>query len=165
MTHFRTFRNGDPPALAALWNRALPARATARPPERARVRHARHQQGALRCRRSDRGRTRRPDRRVRARRVRTRATPREAAPSGPHDGDDRYPHSRGRCRGRGNRARLDRRGRELPPLPRGQGHLRRGAVSPQPVLLGHLRRQRVGGHPHLPREFLGAASSKPATSP
>ncbi len=31
MTHFRTFRNGDPPALAALWNRALPARATARP--------------------------------------------------------------------------------------------------------------------------------------
>ena len=31
MTQFRTFRNGDPPALAALWNRALPARATARP--------------------------------------------------------------------------------------------------------------------------------------
>jgi len=31
VTHFRTFRNGDPPALAALWNRALPARATAHP--------------------------------------------------------------------------------------------------------------------------------------
>jgi ribosomal protein S18 acetylase RimI-like enzyme len=31
VTHFRTFRNGDPPALAALWNRAVPARATARP--------------------------------------------------------------------------------------------------------------------------------------
>jgi GNAT superfamily N-acetyltransferase len=31
VTHFRTFRNGDAPALAALWNRALPARATARP--------------------------------------------------------------------------------------------------------------------------------------
>ncbi len=31
MTHFRTFRNGDPPALAALWNRAVPARAAARP--------------------------------------------------------------------------------------------------------------------------------------
>jgi ribosomal protein S18 acetylase RimI-like enzyme len=29
--HFRTFRNGDPPALAALWNRAVPAHATARP--------------------------------------------------------------------------------------------------------------------------------------
>jgi ribosomal protein S18 acetylase RimI-like enzyme len=31
VTHFRTFRNGDPPALAALWNRAVPAHATARP--------------------------------------------------------------------------------------------------------------------------------------
>ena len=31
MTHFRSFRNGDPPALAALWNRAVPARATAHP--------------------------------------------------------------------------------------------------------------------------------------
>jgi ribosomal protein S18 acetylase RimI-like enzyme len=31
VTHFRTFRNGDPPALAALWNRSVPARATARP--------------------------------------------------------------------------------------------------------------------------------------
>ena len=31
MTHFRTFRNGDPPALAAIWNRAVPSHATARP--------------------------------------------------------------------------------------------------------------------------------------
>jgi GNAT superfamily N-acetyltransferase len=31
VTHFRTFRNGDPPALAALWNRSVPSRATARP--------------------------------------------------------------------------------------------------------------------------------------
>jgi ribosomal protein S18 acetylase RimI-like enzyme len=31
VTHFRKFRNGDPPALAALWNRAVPAHATARP--------------------------------------------------------------------------------------------------------------------------------------
>jgi ribosomal protein S18 acetylase RimI-like enzyme len=31
VTHFRRFRNGDPPALAALWNRAVPARGTARP--------------------------------------------------------------------------------------------------------------------------------------
>jgi ribosomal protein S18 acetylase RimI-like enzyme len=31
VTHFRTFRNGDPPALAALWNSAVPAHATARP--------------------------------------------------------------------------------------------------------------------------------------
>ncbi|MDR3638016.1 MAG: GNAT family N-acetyltransferase [Isosphaeraceae bacterium] len=31
MTHFRPFRNGDPPALAALWNRGVPARETARP--------------------------------------------------------------------------------------------------------------------------------------
>jgi ribosomal protein S18 acetylase RimI-like enzyme len=31
VTHYRTFRNGDPPALAALWNRAVPAHATARP--------------------------------------------------------------------------------------------------------------------------------------
>jgi ribosomal protein S18 acetylase RimI-like enzyme len=31
VTHFRPFRNGDPPALAALWNRGVPARGTARP--------------------------------------------------------------------------------------------------------------------------------------
>jgi hypothetical protein len=31
VTHFRTFRNDDPPALAALWNRAVPRRATAHP--------------------------------------------------------------------------------------------------------------------------------------
>ena len=31
MTHFRPFRNDDPPALAALWNRSLPERGTARP--------------------------------------------------------------------------------------------------------------------------------------
>jgi ribosomal protein S18 acetylase RimI-like enzyme len=29
--HFRTFRNGDPPALAALWNRGVPEYGTARP--------------------------------------------------------------------------------------------------------------------------------------
>src|SRR4051794_24053219 len=31
VTHFRTFLNSDPPALDALWNRALSAPATARP--------------------------------------------------------------------------------------------------------------------------------------
>jgi ribosomal protein S18 acetylase RimI-like enzyme len=31
VTYFRTFRNDDPPALAALWNRVVPGRATARP--------------------------------------------------------------------------------------------------------------------------------------
>jgi ribosomal protein S18 acetylase RimI-like enzyme len=31
VTHIRTFRNTDPPAMAALWNRSVPARATARP--------------------------------------------------------------------------------------------------------------------------------------
>ncbi len=31
MTHFRPFRNGDPPALAALWNRGVPEFATACP--------------------------------------------------------------------------------------------------------------------------------------
>lgn len=31
MTHFRPFRNGDPPALVALWNRGVPARGAARP--------------------------------------------------------------------------------------------------------------------------------------
>ena len=31
MTTFRPFRNGDPPALAALWNRGTPATAVARP--------------------------------------------------------------------------------------------------------------------------------------
>ncbi len=31
MTHFRPFRNGDPPALAELWNRGLPEHEVARP--------------------------------------------------------------------------------------------------------------------------------------
>jgi GNAT superfamily N-acetyltransferase len=31
VTHFRSFRNGDPPALADLWNRGVPAVGTARP--------------------------------------------------------------------------------------------------------------------------------------
>jgi ribosomal protein S18 acetylase RimI-like enzyme len=31
VTQFRTFRNNDPPALAALWNRAVPPRGTVRP--------------------------------------------------------------------------------------------------------------------------------------
>jgi ribosomal protein S18 acetylase RimI-like enzyme len=31
VTHFRPFRNADPPALAALWNRGVPARGTACP--------------------------------------------------------------------------------------------------------------------------------------
>lgn len=31
MTNFRSFRNGDPPALADLWNRGLPVSGTARP--------------------------------------------------------------------------------------------------------------------------------------
>ena len=31
MTHFRPFRNGDSPALAALWNRGVPGSAVARP--------------------------------------------------------------------------------------------------------------------------------------
>ena len=31
MTRFRPFRNGDPPALADLWNRGLPPRGVARP--------------------------------------------------------------------------------------------------------------------------------------
>ena len=31
MTRFRPFRNTDPPALAKLWNRAIPDTATARP--------------------------------------------------------------------------------------------------------------------------------------
>ena len=31
MIYFRSFRNGDPPALAALWNRGIPALGTVRP--------------------------------------------------------------------------------------------------------------------------------------
>jgi ribosomal protein S18 acetylase RimI-like enzyme len=31
VTHFRSFRNGDPPALAELWNRGVPESGTARP--------------------------------------------------------------------------------------------------------------------------------------